>query len=214
MNQKTKKITFIAMICAISYVVMAFFRVPVVLFLKYEAKDVFITIGGFVLGPSAAFITSLVIALIEMITVSDTGIIGAVMNFVSSFAFAGTASLIYKKNRNVIGGVVALFSGAVIMTAVMLLWNYLLTPLYMEVPRQQIAGMLLPYFLPFNLLKGVLNAAITLLIYKPVVRALRRSSLIPATEKENTRHINLTVSAILVILVCVFIMLIMKGIIF
>ena len=48
----------------------------------------------------------------------------------------------------------------------------------MGYPRDIIAGMLIPVFLPFNLIKGGLNAAITMLLYKPVITALRRSNLI------------------------------------
>ena len=40
MNVKAKRITTIAMLCALAYVVMAVGRVPVVLFLKYDPKDV------------------------------------------------------------------------------------------------------------------------------------------------------------------------------
>lgn len=40
MNGKTKKLTTIAMLCAITYVVMAVGRIPVVLFLKYDPSDV------------------------------------------------------------------------------------------------------------------------------------------------------------------------------
>lgn len=67
------------------------------------------------------------------------------------------------------------------MTALMLAWNFLITPLYMGVPRQAVADMLLPVFLPFNLLKGLINAAAALLIYKPISRTLRRAKLIPST---------------------------------
>ena len=48
MNVKAKRITTIAMLCALAYVVMAVGRVPVVLFLKYDPKDVVITLGGLI----------------------------------------------------------------------------------------------------------------------------------------------------------------------
>lgn len=174
----TKKLTTIAMLCAIALVIVAFVRIPVVMFLKYEPKDVAITIGGFMMGPVSALIISTVVALIEMVTISDTGVIGAIMNLISSCAFSCTAAYIYKKRHTMQGAVVGLISGAVIMTGVMLLWNYLITPLYMGYPREAVAAMLAPVFLPFNLLKGFLNAGISLLIYKPVVGALRKAHLI------------------------------------
>ena len=49
-----------------------------------------------------------------------------------------------------------LFGGALLMTVLMLLWNYIITPLYMHTARADVAAMLVPVFLPFNLLKGVL----------------------------------------------------------
>lgn len=58
----------------------------------------------------------------------------------------------------------------------MMVWNYLVAPLYMGVPREEVAKLLLPAFLPFNLLKGGLNAAITMLLYRPVQSVLGRSA--------------------------------------
>ena len=188
MQSKTKKLTMLAMLCAIAYVLMMVCRVPVVLFLKYEPKDVVITIGGFLFGPLASFIISSVVSLVEMFTVSETGPIGAIMNIVSSCSFACTAAFIYKKLHTRKGGVIGLAAGLVTMTVVMLAWNYFLTPLYMGQPREAIAELLLPAFLPFNLIKGCANMGITLLIYKPVANALRKAHLVelphlPAEEK-------------------------------
>ena len=50
MNSKTKKITTIGMLCAITYVIMAVGRIPVVLFLKYDPSDVIVTLGGLIWG--------------------------------------------------------------------------------------------------------------------------------------------------------------------
>lgn len=180
MRISTKKLVTTGMLCAIAFVVVAFIRIPVVMFLKYEPKDVIITIGGFMLGPVASFAISAVVSLVEMVTISDTGLIGCIMNLISSCGFCCTAAYIYKKRRTMSGAIVGLIAGGVIMTALMLLWNYLITPLYMGYPREAVAAMLLPVFLPFNLLKSALNAGITLLIYKPVVGALRRARLIDA----------------------------------
>jgi len=47
--------------------------------------------------------------------------------------------------------------------------------------REAVAKLLLPVFLPFNLLKGCLNAGFTCLLYKPVMTALRKSGYQPMT---------------------------------
>jgi riboflavin transporter FmnP len=179
------------MLCALAYVVMVFGRIPVLTvppYLKYDPKDVIIVIGGFLYGPLAAFYITFVVAFFEMVTVSETAWIGATMNLVSSCAFACTAALIYKHQRSMKGAVMGLVAGWLSATAVMLLWNYLLTPIFLGYPRDVVAQMLIPVFLPFNLLKGGMNAAVTMLVYKPVRVALHRSRLLPVEESRVNNH--------------------------
>ena len=128
-HEKMKKLTVLAMMSAIAYVAVALLRFPVVLFLSYEPKDVVIAIGGFLYGPLAALGISLVVSFIEMLTISSTGWIGFVMNFLSSAAFAGTAALLYRKKRTQGSAIAGLFGGALLMTVLMLLWNYIITVL-------------------------------------------------------------------------------------
>ena len=64
MNQKTQRIALIGMFCAIAYALMVIGRIPVVLFLKYDPKDVMIAIGGVLLGPFASLIISVVVSFI------------------------------------------------------------------------------------------------------------------------------------------------------
>lgn len=73
-------------------------RIPVILFLKYVSSDVVITLGGFIWGPMTSCIVSVIVATIEMLTVSDTGILGCIMNIVQTLSFVCTASVIYKKS--------------------------------------------------------------------------------------------------------------------
>lgn len=205
----TKKLVVLAMMTAIAYVAVFIFRIPVVLFLKYEPKDVIITIGGFLFGPLASMLMSAVVSLVEMVTISGTGPIGALMNFLSTVSFACTASFVYKKIHTLKGAVIGLVTGSVVMVAVMLAWNYLISPIYMGVPREQIAGLLLPSFLPFNLLKAVLNSAITMLLYKPLSNVMRKAHVLPETASATTegghmkRYVFVYVIAIFVIATCV-----------
>lgn len=178
----TKKMVVLAVMAALAYMAMVFIRIPVVLFLKYEPKDVIITISGFMFGPLASLVTSAVVSLIEMVTVSDTGPIGALMNFIGTSAFACTAAIVYKKFHTIKGAFAGLCISTIIMTAVMLAWNYIFVPIYMNTPREVVAGMLIPAFLPFNLLKGVLNSALTMLIYKPLSNVMRKAHVLPETQ--------------------------------
>lgn len=208
-----KKMVLLAMLAAVAYMMVSLIRVPIVLFLKYEPKDVIITIGGFLLGPMASFIISLVVSLLEMVTISDTGPIGAVMNLLSTCTYACTAAFIYKKKHTLNGAVVGLGIGTVVMAGAMLLWNYLITPLYMTgSSRADIAGMLIPVFLPFNLLKAGLNSAFILALYKPLVTALRKTGLIPEQQKTSGgSKIGLYIFAGLLLITCILLVLVMQG---
>lgn len=179
MNVRT--ITSIAMLTAISYVVMLLSKMlpQVYGFLQLDVKDTVICIGGFIFGPLAAAVIAIVVALVEMFTASDTGIIGLIMNVLATTTFCCTASFVYKKVHNKKGAVIGLTLGTAVLTVVMLLWNYLITPIYMGMPREAVAAMLPTVILPFNLVKGGLNMALILVLYKPVVTALRKARLIP-----------------------------------
>lgn len=212
-NSKIFKLVLAALFSALAFLAVFFFRVPVVLFLKYEFKDAIIALEALILGPAYAIITSLVVSLIEMVTISGTGPIGALMNVLSTVTYILPVALLYKRNKSLKTAVTGLVLGALIMTACMLLWNYLITPWYMETPREVVAGMLLPYFLPFNLLKGILNTAVTLLLYKPIMNVLRRMNLVPkseSTQKGGTLALTINIIAIIVI-ACAAIVLILLN---
>ena len=177
MNMKTRKLVMTGMLCALAYAMTVVGRVPIVFFLKYDPKDIVIAIGGFVFGPVTSLIVALIVSFIEMVTISENGILGFMMNVLSSCSFACTASFIYKRKHTLYGAVLGLLCGWGCMVSMMLLWNYLIAPIYMGYPRAAVAKLLLPVFLPFNLLKGGLNASVTMLLYKPVVTILRRSYL-------------------------------------
>lgn len=216
MNKQTKKIAMLGVLAALSLLSVMLINIPVVSvdFLKYEPKDVMIGLGGFMFGPMSAAILTVVVSFVEMVTISSTGIIGCVMNILSTWGFACVSAFIYKRNRTLRGAAVGLVAGCLCSTALMLLWNYLITPLYMGYPREAVAEMLLPVFLPFNLVKGSLNAGITVLLYKPVVTALRRAHLIEAGSSKKAKvNVGVILVALFVIVTCVLMILSKMGII-
>lgn len=164
------------MLSALAFLARLVFKIPVT-FLTFDIKDTVIALGGLVFGPVSGVVIALVVSLVEMI-ISETGPIGFVMNFVSSAVFAGVASLIYKFKRTFNGAIIGLYSSVAATTAVMLLMNVILTPIYQGVPRSAVIAMLPTLFLPFNFAKTLLNAAIVMLIYKPVVVALRKAKIL------------------------------------
>ena len=96
----------------------------------------------------------------------------------SSTAFSLTASFIYSKKRNINMALTGLYSAIAITVCVMLTLNVFITPLYFGLPRQVVIDMLPTVILPFNLAKTLMNSAIIMLLYKPLVMALRRAKLV------------------------------------
>lgn len=208
----------LGILTALSFLAMLLGHIipPVAGFLQYDPKDAVIVIIGFLFGPLASLIVSIFVAILEM-PISGTGPYGLIMNVVSSASFAFTATLIYKSRRTMTGAVVGLCAGVAATTIMMLLWNYIVTPFYMNVERDIVKGMLVSVFLPFNLVKGGINTAVTLLIYKPVKAALTKARLIPASEAQGKASkkisVGVVIAALLLLATSVMFFLSLSGII-
>ena len=214
---KAKDLTMLALLAAVAYVVMYLSKlipVNVLGFLNFDLKDVIICITGFLFGPLGAACVSLVVSFIEMLTVSSTGLWGLLMNVLSTCAFACTAAWIYQRNKTIKNAVIGLVVGVLLMTAVMLLWNYLITPIYMGQPREFVATLLIPYFLPFNLIKGGINATLTVLLYKPIVNALRKAKLVePSSGKGGKSKVGVALVAAVLFVTFVLLALVLAKVI-
>lgn len=182
-------IAAIAMFTALSFVAVSLGElIPNVSgFLSYDPKDALVVIAGFAFGPLSSVLISVLVSLIEMFTISTTGLYGFVMNVFSTCSFAVPAAIVYKHNRSLKGAILGLVSSVASIVVVMAAWNWVITPLYMKVPRSMVEGMMLTVFIPFNLSKGGMNAALTMLLYKPLVSALRRIHVMPPAEAASKR---------------------------
>ncbi|MEE0830041.1 MAG: ECF transporter S component [Longicatena sp.] len=186
MKLTTKKISVIAMLSAMAMIVSLLFYIPIVpavSFLKYEAKDVLVTICGFIYGPMAALFSSSVTAVLEMF-LRGGNIIDVIMDIISTGSFACVAAYMYKKQCTQKGAVLGLFLGSVLMVVLMMVWNYVVTPIYYNMPREAVVALMIPGFLPFNAIKAILNTLLIMLLYKPIVRILRNTSLLEKSDKE------------------------------
>lgn len=208
-NKNTKQtivtITLAALFSALAYLTVFILRipfVPAVGFLKYEAKDAVLALEALILGPIPTVFSSLVISLLEMVTISTTGPIGAVMNFLSSMAFVLPVGIIYSKKRTLNAAVIGLVCSVISETVVMLLWNYLISPIYMGISREAITALLLPGFLPFNAVKSTINAAITFLLYKPLMNVLRSARLMPKRDNSGgSKALPIAVNVVCILLI-------------
>ena len=171
-DMTTRKIAVLAMLSAISLVLVMFVRFPLfpaASFLEFDAGDIPIMIGTFAVGPVAGLLVTTVVSLIQGFTVSaGSGVYGVLMHIISSGTLCIVAGLIYNRNRTRKQAVIALIAATLVMTAVMVAANLIITPIFMGAPRSMVVGMLVPVIIPFNLLKGIITSVCTFLLYKPL----------------------------------------------
>jgi len=176
---------FIAVLSAVSFV-LSFLEFPVPLspsFARMDLSDLPALIGAFAFGPVAGILIELVKNLLGLIS-SATGGIGELANFLMGASFVATAGLIYShhktKNTALLGGI----AGSFVMGIAAALANYfILLPLFEQfMPVDQLIasfGEFIPFIktkrdvvlynaFPFNLLKGLVITAFTMLIYKRI----------------------------------------------
>lgn len=182
-RERVKRLVFIALFAALAYASTLIIH-PKVLFLTFDVKDTVITLAAMSFGPLAGVIISFLTALIELVTISETGIYGFVMNFCGSAVFSVTASLIYKHKKTFVGGIIGLVAAVFSMTAAMLLANILVTPYFMKSSTEEVIKMIPTVLLPFNFLKAVTNAAFVIGLYKPMSNALKSVGAIKKKDDE------------------------------
>ncbi len=177
---RLRRLTAVSLFCALAYICVFLLRFKVN-FLTFDLKDAVMAIGAMYFGPISAIIMPTVVSIIEFLTISDTGVYGLIMNFLSSTAFCLVSSLIYKFRKNITGAIISLVSAALVMTAVMMAANLFITPYYMGVAMDDVRAMIPTLLLPFNLIKGIVNASVVMLLYKHFSKALKASGIASST---------------------------------
>jgi riboflavin transporter FmnP len=201
-SQKIRRMVIIGMFAAMAYVAMLVIHIKVS-FLTLDVKDAVITLCGLYFGPLSALFISVLVPLVELITVSDSGLYGLIMNIISSVAFSVTASLIYKWKKSFYGAILALASAAFVVTGIMMLANLVVTPYFMGVDIATVRGMIPTLLLPFNFTKAVLNAGVVLALYKPLVTALRAAKLLPKSENASGKQSFWSIRSLVFILIAI-----------
>jgi len=181
MKFSVNKMVKIAMLAALSVILMLYTRFPIIPmapFLEFEFANVPILIGTFLYGPVTGFAITIVMALVQATTVSaQSGWIGFVMHVIATGTQVLVSGIIYKKVHNFKGAIIALVAGCLSMTLIAIPSNLIFTVIFLRVPVETVKGMLLPAIIPFNLIKSVGNSVVTVLVYKHAGRILRGSTV-------------------------------------
>ncbi len=172
-------------------------------------------IGSMYLGPVYAFVMPVVVSLTEFLTISDTGVYGLIMNFLSSAAYCLVASLIYRHKRKISGAVIALVSASAATVVLMCAANLIITPYYMHVPASEIKALLPTLLLPFNLTKCVVNSSVVMLLYKSFSAALKHAGVNGMEDTNGAQHtfhpVITAVSVLVLIAALVFLFVVLKA---
>ena len=185
-SAEIKKLCGMAVFVAFAVVVTLLTKWLRVAHLTFDAKDAVITIAAYIYGPLPALTMSIATSILETVTFGgDTGPYGLFMNILSTATFSLVASIIYKKKRNIKGAITGLLSAALVTTAVMLLANIFVTPFYLGLPlfAPAIMKSIPTLILPFTLAKALMNSALVMYLYKPVLAALRGAHLVEGSAK-------------------------------
>ena len=209
-----KKLTVSAMLIALAFLSIFLLKFKVS-FLSFDFKDALLSVLTLLYGPVWGIISVCVVAVLEFLTVSDTGVYGLIMNIISSGVFALAVGFVYKYKRSFLGAIIASICAVVSVTVIMMLANMLITPYYMGVSTDAVVKLIPTLLLPFNFVKSLMNASVMLIIYKPLTTLLRKIGLMKSKEsnyKFGLKAIILTVVAIGVLTISsIFIIRVLNG---
>ncbi len=210
-REKLLRMVVVAVFCALAYACQFVFRIHVS-FLTFDAKDAVMAIGAMIFGPLWGLVMSLLVALLEFLTLSGTGVYGFIMNFASSAAFTVLCAGVYKHKRTMRGAVAGLAVAVLGMTALMMLLNLIVTPYYMTGGSVEAVIELIPtLLLPFNLTKALMNAGLVLVLYKPVSVALKKARVLkggPDSFTFDKKTLAVLIAGLTLIAACVVIFLV------
>jgi riboflavin transporter FmnP len=189
----TRKLAATAVLAAAAYL-LAFLEFPVPLtpaFARMDLSDLPALIGAFAFGPVTGVMIELVKNLLGLMTSSTCGV-GELANFLMGASYVFTAGVVYrhhKTKRMALAGGVA---GSVAMGIMAAVTNYfILLPMFEQfMPLEEIIaafGEFIPFIhtkmdvvlynaFPFNVIKGLVITAVTMLVYKKLSPVLKGSN--------------------------------------
>lgn len=186
----THNLTVAAMLSAVAFILMFIeFPIPMLIpaFIKMDFSDLPALLGAFALGPVYGVIISFMKNLLHIVIKgTSTACVGELSNFILGAIFSAVAGYLYKHHKSRKTAIIGAVAGAVAMAVLSVPSNYFVVyPAYVQfyhMPLEAILGMyqailpsanslikcLIIFNLPFTLVKGLLDAVLCMLIYKPL----------------------------------------------
>lgn len=164
----TRQMVTMALMCAIA-ALLQFVQIPIipaVPFLTYDPSLMPAMVCGFAYGPAAGVVVGAIAAVIHGLLLGEW--VGALMNIVATLCFVLPAALLYRRRRTYRTAVVGLALSVVCAVAGAVAANLTIGVAFWYGSLEAGLALVVPALLPFNLVKGVLNAVLTLVVYKAV----------------------------------------------
>ena len=176
-QKNSVKLAKMGMLVAISVILVYFIHFPifpVVAFLEYDPADIPILIGTFAFGPLAGLLITVVVSLVQGLTVSAaSGAYGIIMHIIATGTFVLVAGFLYRHKKTRKEAVIALVAGTLSMVAVMYFANLIITPMFTGWPVEAVKEVM-PFILLFNAVKAGLKSLVTFFLYKRISGFLHR----------------------------------------
>ena len=185
-TQNTRKLTGVAMLSAIGFILMFIeLSVPIMpAFIKLDFSELPALLATFAYGPMSGAAVCLIKNVLHYFMGGTTGGVGELSNFLLGVAYVVPAGLIYQKVKTRKGALIAALIGCAVSAIYSLPHNYyLIYPLYGKMMAMEaILGMyqtlnpscdnlfeaLLTFNVPFTFAKEAITAAMAFVIYKPL----------------------------------------------
>ena len=192
-QNRIRAITVSAIFGAVGFILMLLefplaFIIPS--FIKMDFSELPALIATFTFGPVYGILVCLIKNLLHLLVTTSAGV-GELSNFLMGAIFVGVAGFIYKYRKTRTGALIGAVTGALAMAIISIATNYFIvypafSVLY-GLPMPAILGMykaLLPsadtllkaliiFNLPFNFIKGMIDALICFIIYKKISPILK-----------------------------------------
>lgn len=164
----TRQLVTMALMCAIASL-FSFVQIPLipgVSFLTYDPSLMPAMVCGFAFGPGAGIAVGSIAAVIHGLILGEW--VGSLMNIFATAFFVLPAALLYRRMHTLKGAIAGLVISVITATAGAILVNLTIGVWFYYGSADVIIPLILPALLPFNLVKTILNALLTLVVYKAV----------------------------------------------
>lgn len=168
---KTQQLVVLGMLSAVAYLLMAMVKFPILPgapFLKYDPSDAAALLAGILYGP----ISGIAVVAIKDALFLGRNPFGIAADFIAAATFVGMTAWAYARGSGKAASRLlwAAVAGIAVRVVVMIPANFVILQLQFGMSPDRVARMLLPAIIPFNALKGLMNALLALVVAVPLMR--------------------------------------------